>query len=383
MEVGRHPRAAHPPQGQTFLWTRGEELVTDRYPELAEVGAVLPDGTVARRRDPPLEGRRAPALRPAPAADRPQVRRARRSSPRCPSSLVAYDLLEDARRATSAPARSSGGGRGSPSSSRRRAASGRLIRLAARRRPTAGTTWPRPAPSSRERQVEGLMLKRLGSAYRVGRQRGDWWKWKVNPLTIDAVLIAAQRGQRQAGQPVHRLHLRRLGRGPARPDRQGVLGPDRRGDPPGRRLRPPQHRREVRPGPHRQARARLRARLRGHPALDAAQVGHRRPLPPHPPLARRQAAAEADTLDSIKGMLPPEESAGRMTAKAPSSNNLDDCGAGVSLAHHRRGTGEGPAPHRADFPIVLDYGLGPVDTLRRNLKELVVDRHRDRGRVDR
>ena len=38
------------------------------------------------------------------------------------------------------------------------------------------------------------MLKRRGSIYRVGRVRGDWWKWKVNPLSIDAVLIAAQRG---------------------------------------------------------------------------------------------------------------------------------------------------------------------------------------------
>jgi DNA ligase-1 len=38
------------------------------------------------------------------------------------------------------------------------------------------------------------MLKRLSSPYRVGRQRGDWWKWKIAPLTVDAVLIAAQRG---------------------------------------------------------------------------------------------------------------------------------------------------------------------------------------------
>jgi DNA ligase 1 len=47
---------------------------------------------------------------------------------------------------------------------------------------------------SREVNAEGLMLKRLGSPYRVGRVRGDWWKWKVNPFTVDAVLIYAQRG---------------------------------------------------------------------------------------------------------------------------------------------------------------------------------------------
>ena len=43
-------------------------------------------------------------------------------------------------------------------------------------------------------QAEGLMLKRLDSPYHVGRKKGDWWKWKVNPFTVDAVLTAAQRG---------------------------------------------------------------------------------------------------------------------------------------------------------------------------------------------
>ena len=47
---------------------------------------------------------------------------------------------------------------------------------------------------SRSRGVEGLMLKRLTSAYGVGRKRGDWWKWKIEPFTIDAVLIYAQPG---------------------------------------------------------------------------------------------------------------------------------------------------------------------------------------------
>jgi ATP-dependent DNA ligase len=47
---------------------------------------------------------------------------------------------------------------------------------------------------SRTRGVEGLMLKRRTSAYGVGRKRGDWWKWKIDPYTIDAVLIYAQPG---------------------------------------------------------------------------------------------------------------------------------------------------------------------------------------------
>ena len=47
---------------------------------------------------------------------------------------------------------------------------------------------------SRERKVEGFMLKRLGSPYRVGRRRGDWWKWKIDPYSVDCVLIYAQPG---------------------------------------------------------------------------------------------------------------------------------------------------------------------------------------------
>src|SRR5207247_6766317 len=47
---------------------------------------------------------------------------------------------------------------------------------------------------ARNRGVEGFMLKRYGSPYRVGRRRGDWWKWKIDPYSVDAVLIYAQRG---------------------------------------------------------------------------------------------------------------------------------------------------------------------------------------------
>ncbi|MEI2748102.1 MAG: hypothetical protein V9E88_05020 [Ferruginibacter sp.] len=48
--------------------------------------------------------------------------------------------------------------------------------------------------SSRERAAEGLMLKRKNSVYETGRKKGDWWKWKIDPLTIDAVMIYAQKG---------------------------------------------------------------------------------------------------------------------------------------------------------------------------------------------
>src|SRR5690606_25144033 len=53
---------------------------------------------------------------------------------------------------------------------------------------------------SRGRGVEGFMIKRRASPYGVGRTRGDWWKWKIDPFTMDAVMIYAQRGSgRRAG----------------------------------------------------------------------------------------------------------------------------------------------------------------------------------------
>jgi DNA ligase-1 len=59
------------------------------------------------------------------------------------------------------------------------------------------STWDELADvrrNARDRGVEGLMLKRRSSPYRTGRVRGDWWKWKVDPLSLDAVLVYAQRG---------------------------------------------------------------------------------------------------------------------------------------------------------------------------------------------
>ena len=64
---------------------------------------------------------------------------------------------------------------------------------------------------SRSRSVEGLMLKALDSPYGTGRQRGSWWKWKIEPYTFDAVHALRATRPRPAFQPLHRLHLRRLG----------------------------------------------------------------------------------------------------------------------------------------------------------------------------
>ena len=60
--------------------------------------------------------------------------------------------------------------------------------------PPTWEAWAQQRELSKSFRAEGLMLKRVGSAYQVGRPVGDWWKWKVEPYTIDAVLIYAQRG---------------------------------------------------------------------------------------------------------------------------------------------------------------------------------------------
>ena len=177
-------------QGQAFIWSRGEELVTDRYPEAAAAAAALPDGTV-------LDGELLPwrAGRVQPFADL-QRRIGRKELGKkiladVPVALLAYDLLE-------------WGGedwRGRPLTERR----GQLERVVPQANHPAlqisdiveAPSWDELAErrrESRERSVEGFMLKRKDSAYGVGRKRGDWWKWKIEPHSVDAVLIYAQRG---------------------------------------------------------------------------------------------------------------------------------------------------------------------------------------------
>jgi DNA ligase-1 len=177
--------------GQTFLWSRGEELITERFPEIAGLGPLLPEGTV-------IDGEVLPWLGGAVGPFAQLQRRIGRKTlgkkvlAEVPVVLMAYDLLEQ------------GGAdqRQRPLQERRRAladlvtsvpSEGRLLLSPA----VEGASWEDLAvlrSESRVRHVEGLMLKRLSSPYRVGRVRGDWWKWKINPLTIDAVLVYAQRG---------------------------------------------------------------------------------------------------------------------------------------------------------------------------------------------
>ncbi len=183
--------------GDTWIWSRGEELLRGRFPELEEAASLLPDGTV-------LDGEILPWRDGAPLPFALLQRRITRKTvtaqvrQQCPVVLMSYDLLEhegtDIRPRPLAERRDRlaallGTGRGD----------GRLLLSA----PVAGGDWPAieaERAQARERSAEGLMLKRLSSPYGVGRRRGDWWKWKIDPYSVDAVLLYAQPGHgRRAG----------------------------------------------------------------------------------------------------------------------------------------------------------------------------------------
>jgi DNA ligase-1 len=179
------------------LWSRGEERLDGRFPEIEQAACTLPPGCV-------LDGE-VLAWDDAAAAPRPftalqkrigKLKPGAKLLAETPVRFMAYDLLElDGTDLRETPLRE------------RRQQLARLLHGAPPTlllSPAADTDdWAALAQlrgQSRARRTEGLMLKRLDSPYRVGRKRGDWWKWKVEPYTLDAVLIYAQSGHgRRAG----------------------------------------------------------------------------------------------------------------------------------------------------------------------------------------
>ncbi len=175
--------------GQVWLWSRGEELITERFPEVVAQTAALADGCV-------LDGELLVWLdgRPAPFAKLQQRIGRKTLSARLlaevPVVFMAYDLLEW-----------QGTDQRSRSQQERRAlleqaVAGTALQLSPL---VQAADWPALAElrsSSRERGVEGLMLKQRSSPYGSGRTKstGVWWKWKIEPMTADAVLVYAQRG---------------------------------------------------------------------------------------------------------------------------------------------------------------------------------------------
>jgi DNA ligase 1 len=177
-------------QRQLFVWSRGEELVTDKYPEYKVMLELLPDGTAIDGEILPFKGNLPMSFNFL------QTRIGRKNlSPKLlkdvPVAFVAYDVLEwqgeDIRHWRF--------------EDRRR----RLEEICSNHDNTTlrlspevkFDTWQQLAEErarSRAYLSEGIMLKRKDSIYRNGRRRGDWWKWKIDPFTVDAVMIYAMRG---------------------------------------------------------------------------------------------------------------------------------------------------------------------------------------------
>lgn len=182
--------------GQVVLWSRGGELITDGFPEIAEDARHLPDGTV-------LDGELLAWRDENVMSFGDLQRRINRKNPgpklrsEVPVVFMVYDCLEvhgvDIRHmplyARVGQAVPMFGTEETP-----------CFRVS---EPLKFRTWEEAArlrDASRERGVEGLMLKRADSPYKSGRKRGDWWKWKVDPFTLDAVMVYAQAGHgRRAG----------------------------------------------------------------------------------------------------------------------------------------------------------------------------------------
>lgn len=184
--------------GQLWIWSRGEELVTERFPELHSLAATLPDGVV-------LDGEIL-VCKPAPLAQAIAVqpfallqqrlgrkRLGKQLLTEAPVILLAYDLLEW----------QGEDWRNRPLHERRQQLEHLLAQYplaAVRLSPLlTGKDWNDLAhqrEASRARGVEGLMLKQREALYGVGRTKdmGLWWKWKIDPFSVDAVLIYAQRG---------------------------------------------------------------------------------------------------------------------------------------------------------------------------------------------
>ena len=182
--------------GKSYLWSRGEEPIGRNFPELLAAAEALPEGTVLDGEVLAVEGERVRSF----AELQPRINRVQAEGllfTDNPVAFVAYDVLEaggvDVRGRTlrerrgmleeivPGGARAAGGAAG-------------MLRVSP---VVEAATWEELGvlrAGSRERGVEGLMLKRLDSAYGTGRTGNAWWKWKIDPHTVDAVLMFAQPG---------------------------------------------------------------------------------------------------------------------------------------------------------------------------------------------
>jgi DNA ligase 1 len=176
--------------GTLFVWSRGEDLITEKFPEYQLLTEKLPEGTVIDGEILPVKGGQVLNFNVL------QTRIGRKNVTKkqldeAPAGIFAYDLLEE----------NGVDIRNLPLTERRRKLAAIVADINVPHLILSPVidfdSWQQLAElrlTSRDNNSEGIMLKRKSSPYQVGRKRGDWWKWKIDPLTIDAVMIYAQKG---------------------------------------------------------------------------------------------------------------------------------------------------------------------------------------------
>lgn len=177
--------------GQIFIWSRGEDLATEKFPELHPFLNALPDGTV-------IDGEILSFRNGLPLPFNVlQTRIGRKNLSKkiledSPVAVIAYDCLEynseDIRYKTQSERRAL------LESLQAATPYPEVFRISALINFNSWDELAEIREQSRAMIAEGIMLKRKSATYQVGRRRGDWWKWKIDPLSVDAVMVYAQKG---------------------------------------------------------------------------------------------------------------------------------------------------------------------------------------------
>ncbi|MEQ9302181.1 MAG: ATP-dependent DNA ligase [Cyclobacteriaceae bacterium] len=176
--------------GQLSLWSRGEELITEKFPEFEPLAFVIPSGTVIDGELLPVkEGKPLPFALLQKRIGRKNL--TKKILQELPATIRAYDLLEWQGRDI----------RSEPLQIRRVHLEDLISKLD---QPViqlseivSESTWEDFSDLQKQARTylaEGFMLKKKSSTYQSGRNKGDWWKWKIEPMTVDAVMIYAQKG---------------------------------------------------------------------------------------------------------------------------------------------------------------------------------------------
>nr|MBC7612334.1 ATP-dependent DNA ligase [Pseudopedobacter sp.] len=176
---------------EIFIWSRGEELATDKFPELHPFIMDLPNGTV-------LDGEILAFKDNQPLSfNILQTRIGRKTISKKmlidnPVAFIAYDAMEfsgEDIRSKNQEAR-----REILQQIQNNSSNQDIFRISEIIKTNDWDFLAQERERSRDLLAEGLMLKRKSATYQAGRKRGDWWKWKMDPLSVDAVMIYAQKG---------------------------------------------------------------------------------------------------------------------------------------------------------------------------------------------